>query len=566
MSGIEDPQKGRAEGWEPASPQDETTTESSQRVKPHKMRQRLAAGVTAGLMLFGLASDGKGRNDAPQFDNRPGISAPANPNDSPENLQRPEAPPLTNSMDESREQLDITPYASNEIIPSPGEKLIPPLSLSTESLGLETPPAPDNQEGIQIMDIVRNPASGRLTIQDTSPQGLPQTTIDWVRQATGDIEPLLNSVLATESADDIQISVVDQVNWSPYFDGRSVHLQLLPSGIFDTRLFEKVAAHESGHAAFGELLISDVTEGELASEFDQKVFAEACSSIRKAAAKTVEENFYKIEPSLDKYLDLNPELKPAVDILKQFVSGGALESLYPLSNDNNIATEVATCNFSDIVQPIITIQEALALDQDIVETKEQGNVLIEFDSIFIDIVKNLSAYGAFSESSYPGIDSQVGHPFDSLDELAASMIDLTMTDPEFLGQKVGALPPEEKNAVLTMHSLIMDRVTNREGMEKLRAYLEPRILAFQQAAATSSQDELGEADLLSPDIQTQPSSTSGESPHSSPSVTQSINDTEASAVVPDTSVAVQQRRRRRFHRSPATRPSNYPSTGRHRGR
>src|SRR5579863_2218601 len=79
-----------------------------------------------------------------------------------------------------------------DILPTKGTSREAPLSLSLGKLGLAgDEKRVSGEKSVTILKIIRDPVTGKLAFEDTSPHGVPESTLEWMGKALGSVEPIL---------------------------------------------------------------------------------------------------------------------------------------------------------------------------------------------------------------------------------------------------------------------------------------------------------------------------------------------------------------------------------------
>jgi hypothetical protein len=337
-----------------------------------------------------------------------------------------------------------------------------------------------NKEVVMLAKIRRD-LDGKVTMTDISPTGMDSKARKWFQETMAPILPLLDAAFDVGGMYEMTIGTQTTPgsifrNHSQYnARDNSVFADLnLNDGIVDPFDFQATIVHEVTHSIFAKKSISHSIKEHKPHEDTVEKFATACRNLRDIAIDELELNSSIFIEKLENTGEKIPTIKAAVEQLIQAVREKNLNGLFPQQGKGiEEYTGIDTCRFIGGSGILSDISKSMGVnfDFDLSEngtaTRDEKDVLREIDAYMKQFVHKDSIYRIITDATYV-MDPQAGHPYDNLDEAAASLATITVLAPEKFGDLLFSLPPESMNAIVDFYLSVMQELTSTSPkLEKL---------------------------------------------------------------------------------------------------
>lgn len=236
-----------------------------------------------------------------------------------------------------------------------------------------------------------------------------------------------------------------------YNDGGkpAIYADLAGSGYMDTEAAALSLSHEASH----RLLDQDRSVPPSAEEM--QVFTEACQVMQKSALEYVRQDSAELIRGLGRLESLAPrEYAPVFRELGDSIRQASYDQL---PHGHLAAGEAPACFLQDPWQAIASLVKAKNINggdtSALIEASGVEKELGELTTDWNDTIKESAIYRALNESTYlssQNDNGEWGHSQDNWRELTATTSNLMLNLPEEVGEHVGDLPDNLKQATLNV--------------------------------------------------------------------------------------------------------------------
>lgn len=319
-----------------------------------------------------------------------------------------------------------------------------------------------------------------LEIRDLSPEGMNDQVAEWFAARVSARALLIEEAINSGAIDRVVFTIgepaydLDRDRSIGYVmgyfdqDNSQIVFEISQTAIsLNARFIEQYITHEAGHAIFSTTQPSAWNETEMTPAV-RSDFVNACRTLRDISLQKIRYNISLIENATERLANTysNPVMKQRFEALTESLNDGEISELQ--FDSGNVGLEEAhlpECSVASIVQMARIVGDINSYGDpgDISLDIGRDEVLYwmgEANAALLDVLRDMSTYRLLTESSYPDSPPDMGHPFDNLDELAASTLNIMITYPEEFAQKVRVLPEDEKQAILQVVRLVVDEVRN----------------------------------------------------------------------------------------------------------
>ncbi len=341
----------------------------------------------------------------------------------------------------------------------------------------------------------------RLVLTDTSPDGMKQEDAAWFSARVAALEEPVKEALKG-NVDSIVFALDERESTDIERDAGYVYgyldvknkqavFEISPdAGDIDAEFMEQYLTHEVvGHGLFSSAAVSSWSKGEANPEV-QRQFASACANLRGTALEGVKYNLQTLEPTLRQISELAPDpvLSQRYDVLADSVRNGDWITLQPTpetaSPDASIEQVLPECSVSSIGRMAKIRGDMLALGNPqegaVANAPDEMYGLMDDANVALgNVIGDLSLYRVLKESNYLADSEAMGHPYDGVDELAASTLNIMITYPEDFARNLQLVSQDDRDAVLDVVRLTIDQTA--EAHPNLRGYLSDREAEFMEA-------------------------------------------------------------------------------------
>ena len=329
-----------------------------------------------------------------------------------------------------------------------------------------------------------------IGLRDKSPDGMDKDTMQWIGDRVMAHEPLVREALKSGSVKSIIFALGHDLNdeasgsddsvpdLHPYFNNldKTVVLELSPyASSIPKEMMEQDIVHEITHSLFADVSVSTFSEVKANPEL-VKQFKKACFAIRSQALEDIKYDTAEIANALEDYIryETNPAGRRRYQALLEAINSGAWVALEPTTakpqDREEKIQECATVHLGVMARVIAEQRQLPAVNSHGVRPHEEelGEAYNHAQNALDDLFRKSSLYRVLTEGSYAD-DDLMGHPHDDLDELVASLTNVTISYPEEMAQSILSLNDEQKQAVLQMVHLVFDQLS--KAHPNLKTYL-----------------------------------------------------------------------------------------------
>jgi|GEM_PF-3196881 len=327
---------------------------------------------------------------------------------------------------------------------------------------------------------------------DQSPTGMSDDLKEWFQESVESHGPIIDTALRSGSLDAIHIGVEKDFDKDQY-ESDDGDKQALVHGFFedatntavvnftpnnpktlDSATTDQLILHEVIHSLFKNSSISAFNNNAIPKNTLQD-FVSACTNLRTVVANNFNESSYQFAEPVHTLalIDLDPIMKERFGkVALAMAEGTAVNPNYPYvtTGDNDLDE----CYFPSLGHIGLQIATEQGLSLQSSENTAQLLSLASAEQYYniedkmIEFLKEDTLYKALTESTYlDGEFDRMGHPYEGIDELAASTLNILVSFPTAYAENIRALDNDEQDAIIDMTRLLIDETvrTNPELKE-----------------------------------------------------------------------------------------------------
>lgn len=347
-----------------------------------------------------------------------------------------------------------------------------------------------NKEAVLLAKI-RRTLDGKIMMTDISPTGMDTKAVALIQQTFAPVLPVFEASFEIGGLFDVTIGTQKSPgttfrNHSQYDPGKkSMFIDInMNQGYLDIEDTRATAWHEAAHSVFAKKSISHSIKEFKPHPEEVEKYSSSCKAVRDYAIDEFEIQAEGFISEMEKIGEKIPKFKLAADQLIQSVREKNLNGFFPQQESGNGEfMGVNTCNFIGGTGLLMDASKAFGVSFDPEQaTEEEKDALQGVDALMKKFVHKESIYRAITDATYV-MDPMAGHPYDNLDEAAASMFAITLIAPEELGNVINSLPPEGKDVIVNFYTGVMEIFTDTSS--NLKNILQPGIdIVHQQLMQT----------------------------------------------------------------------------------
>jgi hypothetical protein len=329
---------------------------------------------------------------------------------------------------------------------------------------------------------------------DQSPTGISDDVKEWFQDSVETHGQIIETAFRSGSLNALHIGVEKDFDKEQY-ESDDGDKQALVHGFFedasntaavnftpnnpktlDRATTDQFILHEVLHSLFKNSSVSAFNNNAIPKNTLQD-FVSACTTFRSVAAKDFNESSYQFAGPVNTLalIDLDPIMQERFEkVAIAMAEGTAVKPEYPyVTTGDNDLNECYFPSLGHIGRQIAT-EQGLSLQRSSNATPqfslESGEQYYNIQKNIVEFLTEDTLYKVLTESSYlNGEFDRMGHPYEGIDELAASTLNILLSFPTTYAENIRALDSDEQDAIIDMTRLLIDETvrTNPELRELL---------------------------------------------------------------------------------------------------
>ena len=347
-------------------------------------------------------------------------------------------------------------------------------------------------KAVVVLAKVRRGIDGKIIMTDMSPTGMDEKAKKLLQQTLVPTVPVLDA--AFDIGGMFEMTIGSQQSPGSTFRNHSqseprtkgVFVDInIDQGFVDPVDVQATVWHEVAHTIFAKRAISHSIKEFMPGTDSVDKFSTACKAVRDVAGDELETNSSVFVQKLEQVSEKIPKIRPAVDQLIEAVREKTLNGLFPQQGASGEGyAGINTCNFIGGSGILGDISKTLGVNFDFRQepegaaTQEEKDILREVDMFMKQFVHKDSIYRIITDATYV-MDPMAGHPYDNLDEAAASMFMITNQAPDEFVRLLFSVPQEKREVMIRFYETVMGEFTLANP--KLVQILQPNIDKIKKA-------------------------------------------------------------------------------------
>lgn len=236
----------------------------------------------------------------------------------------------------------------------------------------------------------------------------------------------------------------------------------------DPEFVEQYISHETTHSLFADSSVSYFNKLPTNPEVRQ-TFVDACNGLRQQVTEDTAGKMWLVASYMREVargqgdVGMKARFSALADQLEEgiWLQSQRIEADPPVEGRQDKVVECAMPRIGQLAKDIADLQ-GLPQPADNWMDLEQPGAGEKFDdaqTALNDLFKQQTIYRSITESTYNPIQEDMGHPFDNLDELAASTVNLLLSYPKEMAANIAVLPQEEQSQLINLMRLVVDQIT-----------------------------------------------------------------------------------------------------------